>query len=715
LVLIVVAGCWSKGADTTTAPGLVSSPQGALDNIVAVEAGGFVNSHAGCVLRRDGTVACWGGPNLLHEFGSTGRTQPVPGPFEVKGLTGVTTLVGGGGGTCAVRRDRTGVCWSGESSVQELLKPDIVQLARSSGAMCALLGDGTVECQGQNGNLELGIPPTGYASMAWRPVPGATEIVSIAMGPGACGVRRDGKLFCWGPHPFRDQRGSTRADFLASASPQLVPDIAGVKRLVLGAITCADVGNELRCGRIDDRDKPFELERLDVGGAASDIVQMSAGASDVCFVVVDGTVRCYGPGPRPYVMDGGKWDRRLREGYKRVQQVVGVGDAVHVSVASTHACVATTSGHARCWGNNEYGQLGDGTLADRDQPSWVVSFWPELMPGPGEKAFGCRPADDVARACMVKRRLGDRNCTLEAPQGYWQWGSGGGALCNEECMRRAMDEVNRRPIPPCECACLRAPRPPALPPPPAPGPPKTTPTPGTTPSPAAPPAISTDKGLVFGVVAASHDANRHSMIANHTITISGPTNATIKTNAKGEYSIELRPGKYVLTTRAPSIATSGDTTAKIEVVAGKRVQVDFRFNDGTRCLDGTTPIASPDGSTAVQALAPGDRVWVCGIDGLPMIDRVSATQRVAAPGRAVRLPVTGGTLVIAPSHLLADGSLPSDLSTDRAFYGDAHSYDLAVASGRPYFASGVAVWSTMQPVGAPLRCVAPGMTGASTD
>jgi hypothetical protein len=212
---------------------------------------------------------------------------------------------------------------------------------------------------------------------------------------------------------------------------------------------------------------------------------------------------------------------------------------------------------------------------------------------------------------------------------------------------------------------------------------------------------------VFGEVGASHDAISYSVIPDHTITVvSGATKTSVKTDAKGQYSITLKPGSYVLTTTPPRVGRHGNTSAKVEVLEGKRVQIDFRFNDGTRCLDRETPIATPDGELPIHALRPGDRIWTCGLDGQLTIDRVAATQIVEAPGLAVRLMLRGRGLVVAPGHALANGSLPIELSTERVHYSDGRSYDLATVSGRPYFASGTALWSTMQPSGTNVECSA---------
>jgi alpha-tubulin suppressor-like RCC1 family protein len=48
--------------------------------------------------------------------------------------------------------------------------------------------------------------------------------------------------------------------------------------------------------------------------------------------------------------------------------------AVSLAVGSKHVCVLTTSGGVRCWGDNQYGQLGDGTQIGRSAPVDVIGL-----------------------------------------------------------------------------------------------------------------------------------------------------------------------------------------------------------------------------------------------------------------------------------------------------------------------------------------------------
>ncbi len=441
----------TKPADGPAPPAKGRLPEnGALIGVAEVRVGSFIETHAGCVRFVDGRVACWGGPNLLHEFGR-GRTQPVPDPDLIAGITDATALAGG---DCAQVKRGGFACWRDNGPAVAAF-PDAVELVMDSNHTCVLDKKGAVQCMGKNYNGELGHEPPANLGQTFpmRPVPGATDIVHIVGGAGLCGLRKDGTLFCWGNHPFRAP-AKTRDDLLPAIKPAPVAGITGVRRMVLGGMPCLVLEKDVQCGRGWDGTARIELERVPLGVAASDIVDIDAGGYTVCAVDKTGRVSCWGPGTRPYTMDGAAWQKQLAAGYGKARVIPSLTDAVQISMSDMYACVTTKSGHARCWGDNEYGELGNGTLGKTATvPTWVSWFHPREMPGPGEQRFGCRAAPDVARACQDRADGGAPGCQLEPPSDYWSWGSGGGARCDEACMQRHMVELRQRAIPACTCTC----------------------------------------------------------------------------------------------------------------------------------------------------------------------------------------------------------------------------------------------------------------------
>ena len=100
------------------------------------------------------------------------------------------------------------------------------------------------------------------------------------------------------------------------------------------------------------------------GGA----LQVAAGRDYTC-AVFGGSVHCWG-----YNEEGQLGDGTL-SGRTTPTVVAGISDAAAVAAAhgedSGHACAVLGNGGVRCWGNNLGGQLGDGTRVTRTTPTTV--------------------------------------------------------------------------------------------------------------------------------------------------------------------------------------------------------------------------------------------------------------------------------------------------------------------------------------------------------
>ena len=432
-----------------------AAPDGAIGDILDVKAGYPIYGHAGCLLRGDKTVWCWGGPNILRYFGR-GRTEPIPGPWQIDGVTDAVKLVSAALGHCAIRSNGKAVCWNGPAT-RAVDIGDVASLSGSQHHMCALLKNGSVTCSGKNYNGEIGRPPKrrgatgGIDRGDWAPVPDATDIVQLV---GTCGLRRDGRLFCWGVHAFRPVHdGHDVSQNLDSLVPRVISDLPPAVRLSVGherSCIVTSKSNVLCFARKEAHEPPIRTE-LDFEGA----IDVTHGLGGAVILSREGRVYYWGPGPAFGTVDGNEWGKRKRKAFasKRPRRVPGIEGAVSISGSTSHVCATTREGRALCWGKNDHGQLGNGTLARAKKATYVVDFHPALMSGPGEKPFGCKPSLEVRRTCQQMAEKLDEMCELEPAPGYWNWGSRGGALCDEACMKKAMDEVNKRTVPACLCSC----------------------------------------------------------------------------------------------------------------------------------------------------------------------------------------------------------------------------------------------------------------------
>jgi alpha-tubulin suppressor-like RCC1 family protein len=84
-----------------------------------------------------------------------------------------------------------------------------------------------------------------------------------------------------------------------------------------------------------------------------------------CAQTFDGRVFCWGANDRGQLGDGTLTDR------PDPTQVAGLDPASTLAVAwmGDHDCAITHSGELRCWGANDRGEIGDGTTSDRWQPT----------------------------------------------------------------------------------------------------------------------------------------------------------------------------------------------------------------------------------------------------------------------------------------------------------------------------------------------------------
>jgi alpha-tubulin suppressor-like RCC1 family protein len=103
---------------------------------------------------------------------------------------------------------------------------------------------------------------------------------------------------------------------------------------------------------------PQRVERV------SRVVQLSAAQLFTCVRLDDATVWCWGYGGDGALGDG---DYASTSASRAVPGLSNV-EAIFVGGTAYHACVALTGGAVMCWGQNTYGQLGDGTTTNRATP-----------------------------------------------------------------------------------------------------------------------------------------------------------------------------------------------------------------------------------------------------------------------------------------------------------------------------------------------------------
>jgi alpha-tubulin suppressor-like RCC1 family protein len=331
------------------------------------------NDHT-CALTAAGAVKCWGN-NRYGQLGIDTKTYSMA-PVVVNGLEGgVTAIVGAWNHTCALTGSGGVVCWGDNvSAPAEVsgLGDGVRGIATGNGHTCALTGTGGVKCWGANRSGQLG-----DGSRVDSPVPVdvvglSSDVTAIAAGGNhTCALIAGGGVKCWGDNSD-SQLGSDVKE--AGTTPVEVSGLGGVvESIFLGSDnTCARLtGGGFKCwGRLflfTGGEQSYQPVDVTVGNASP--LAVTADWGHVCALSEAGGVECWGWSL------GGLGDGK-RTSSKTPVEVLGLDSGVTaIAAGSRHTCaLMATGGGVKCWGLNDWGELGDGTVVDSPVPVEVVGL-----------------------------------------------------------------------------------------------------------------------------------------------------------------------------------------------------------------------------------------------------------------------------------------------------------------------------------------------------
>jgi alpha-tubulin suppressor-like RCC1 family protein len=422
VAMVAVQGARPAAAQTAPAPveaAPAADPETALGaeaTLVGVRQVATGEYHS-CALLGNSQVRCWGyGSYGQLGQGSTDgsltavtvRNSAGTGP-----LVNVTQIVAGYEYSCALMASRQVRCWGyngdgelGIGTLDESLVPvpvrgvagvgrlrGVTQLSAGGESVCARLASGQLRCWGSNGYGQLGddsvqerhfpIVVTNVAGTG--PLQGVTQV--DAGFDHTCARLSSGQARCWGRNEL-GQAGDGTAQ--QRHRPVVVKDIdaagplTGVAEIAVGygSHTCARLTNgQARCwGSNLDRELghgtavnaviPVVVTSATGAGRLNGVREIDAGFRSTCAVLVSGQVRCWGDNSWGQLGNGllGGADR-MRP--KPVKGTAGAGVLVGVAqldYTAYHVCVRLGSGQPRCWGYGEDGELGNGGTTNRGRP-----------------------------------------------------------------------------------------------------------------------------------------------------------------------------------------------------------------------------------------------------------------------------------------------------------------------------------------------------------
>jgi alpha-tubulin suppressor-like RCC1 family protein len=139
-----------------------------------------------------------------------------------------------------------------------------------------------------------------------------------------------------------------------------------------GSLWCwgGNGGGQLGDGTTTDKPSPIQVNALGMAVAA-----VAAGSAHTGALKTDGSLWCWGGNTWGQLGDGTTVKK------SSPTQVPALGTAVAAVAAGSnfigdaHTCARKTEGSLWCWGDNIWGQLGDGTKGKKSSPTQVFG-WP---------------------------------------------------------------------------------------------------------------------------------------------------------------------------------------------------------------------------------------------------------------------------------------------------------------------------------------------------
>lgn len=197
--------------------------------------------------------------------------------------------------------------------------PKVVQISAGEANTCALFDSGKVYCWGDNKYGEVGDGTT-IQRRAPAQVNGLTDAVEVSVGTFfVCARKQNGHVVCWGDNSHGTLGNGTTASTAV----------------------------------------PVEVANL------TDVVEIEAGSYSACARKSDKTVFCWGDDTFGELGDGVtivRTNNQLVTSRTTPVQVTGLNDAEGITMGQLYACARKTDGSVVCWGQNTYGNLGNGKV-----------------------------------------------------------------------------------------------------------------------------------------------------------------------------------------------------------------------------------------------------------------------------------------------------------------------------------------------------------------
>ena len=340
--------CWGDNeygqlGDGTTDGSVVPIYVNVAANETPVEV--TVGQVTACALMESGNIYCWGS----GYYGKMGNGEPWGDDYVNTEMRQVLLPEGQGGQTVSI----------------------------SGGHICTILDNGDVYCWGRGNQGQLGYGGTSNRNIPAKVnLPGQRSAIAISTGTYmTCAITTDGMGYCWGENDEGQLGNGTTNTRRTTPVEVLFP--SGYTPVSISA------GDDFSCALMDNRKVMCWGEnndgRLGQGPLATDDETtpvwvsmensetahfLDIGTKSACMILDSGETKCWGTNEEGQI---GQGDTDI-DYYSTPTEVNGSYDFVALSINSDTICAITSNAEGYCWGDNEAGQTGRGSI-DTDEPT----------------------------------------------------------------------------------------------------------------------------------------------------------------------------------------------------------------------------------------------------------------------------------------------------------------------------------------------------------
>ncbi|MES2932446.1 MAG: Ig-like domain repeat protein [Pseudomonadota bacterium] len=285
----------------------------------------------------------------------------------------------------------------------------VSEIASGTAHTCAVSSTGGVKCWGDNQFGQVGEKGPAWKVLVPTEVRGLNgDITAIAAGSShTCAVSALGDIQCWGSNPVGELGNNAHTNsampvnVIASGS-KFSAVAAGLNftcaLTTTGAVQCWGWNDKGQLGNDSLTSSPIPVQ---VAGLVSGVKAIATGSKHACALMNAGTVKCWGNNFFAQLGDGSQ-----AQGLKPVDVSGLDAQAIAIAAGAHHTCVITAGDTMKCWGANYSGQLGN-------------NFVPQANSAPVDASLMTSPVKALA--------LSDHfTCAVTKAGGVECWGLGFG-------------------------------------------------------------------------------------------------------------------------------------------------------------------------------------------------------------------------------------------------------------------------------------------------